>query len=88
MRLKTKINIFALSLNISYYRKRCGMTQEQLTEKAGLSRSYLGEIVALNVVATMSLEVLFNIADALSITESKLLEFRDSLLFGEFGVMV
>ena len=42
----------ALGLNIAYYRKRQGMTQEQLAEKAGISRSYLGEIEAPNMVST------------------------------------
>lgn len=66
-----------LGLNIAYYRKREGMTQEQLAERAGVSRSYLGEIEAPNMIATMSLEVIFNIANALKIPVSKLLEFRD-----------
>ena len=53
------------------------MTQEQLAEKAGISRSYLGEIGAPNMVSTLSLEVLFNIAAALQVPEYQLLEFRD-----------
>ena len=66
-----------LGLNIAFYRKREGMTQEQLAEKAGMSRQYLGEIEAPNMITTMSLEVLFNIANALKIPPSKLLDFRD-----------
>jgi len=66
-----------LGLNIAYYRKREGMTQEQLAEKADISRSYIGEIEAPNIVRSISLEVLFNIADALRISPHKLLEFRD-----------
>lgn len=66
-----------LGLNISFYRKRDGMTQEQLAQKADISRSYLGEIEAPNMITTMSLEVLFNIASALDVPVSKLLEFRD-----------
>jgi len=66
-----------LGLNIAYYRKRAGMTQEQLAEKADISRSFLGEIEAPNLVTTMSLEVLFNIARAMNMPVSKLLEFRD-----------
>jgi len=37
-----------LGLNITYYRKREGMTQDQLAERVGISRSYLGEIEAPN----------------------------------------
>ena len=66
-----------LGLNIAFYRKREGMTQEQLAEKADISRSYIGEIEAPNIVRAISLEVLFNIANALRIPPHKLLEFRD-----------
>lgn len=67
----------ALGLNIAYYRKRAGMTQEQLAEAAAISRSYLGEIEAPNLVKTMSLEVVFNIAKALDVPPFRLFEFRE-----------
>ena len=66
-----------LGLNIAFYRRRTGMSQEQLAEKADISRSYIGEIEAPNIVKSMSLNVLFSIADALEMPVSKLLEFRD-----------
>lgn len=75
--LENRDKYIALGLNIAYYRKREGMTQDQLAEKAGLSRSYLGEIEAPNMITAMSLEVVFNIAQALKMPASKLLEFRD-----------
>ena len=75
--LENRDKYIALGLNIVYYRKREGMTQDQLAEKAGMSRSYLGEIEAPNMITTMSLEVVFNIANVLKIPASKLLEFRD-----------
>ena len=75
--LENRDKYIALGLNIAYYRKREGMTQDQLAEKSGLSRSYLGEIEAPNMITAISLEVLFNISNALKITASKLLEFRD-----------
>ena len=83
MSRSTKISIenrekyIELGLNIAFYRKRLGMTQEQLAEKADISRSFLGDIEAPASVTTMSLEVLFNIAAALGIPACKLLEFRD-----------
>ena len=67
----------ALGLNIAYYRKREGFTQERLAERAGISRSYLGEIEAPNMVTNISLEVLFNISSILKLSPQKLLEFRD-----------
>lgn len=75
--LENRDKYIDLGLNIAYYRKREGMTQDQLAERAGISRSYLGEIEAPNMITTMSLEVVFNIANALRIPASKLLEFRD-----------
>ena len=75
--LENRDKYIILGLNIAYYRKREGMTQDQLAERAGMSRSYLGEIEAPNMITTLSLEVLFNIANALRIPPSRLLEFRD-----------
>jgi len=75
--LENRDKYIALGLNIAYYRKREGLTQEQLAEKAGLSRSYLGEIEAPNMITTMTLEVVFNIAKALKISVSKLFDFRE-----------
>ena len=66
-----------LGLNITHYRKRIGMTQDEFAEKVGMSRTYLGEIEAPNTVTSFSLEMLFKIADALGVPASKLLEFRD-----------
>ena len=75
--LKNRDRVIDLGLNIAYYRRRAGMTQEELSEKADISRGYLGEIEAPNMVTTMSIEVLLNIADALEIPVTKLLDFRD-----------
>ena len=75
--LENRDKYIDLGLNIAYYRKREGMTQEQLAEKAEISRSYLAAIEAPNKVTNLSLEVLFNIAKALRMPASKLLEFRD-----------
>ena len=66
-----------LGLNIAFYRKRCGLTQEALAERVGISRSHLSAIEAPNLLRPFSLELLFELADALHISPSKLLEFRD-----------
>ena len=66
-----------LGINISYYRKLAGMTQEMLSEKIGISRSHLSAIEAPNLIRPFSLEILFNIANALNIKPSKLLEFHE-----------
>ena len=66
-----------LGLNIAFYRKRAGMTQDKLAEKANLSRSHLSAIEAPNIIRPFSLEVLFNISHALGVEPYKLLQFRD-----------
>lgn len=66
----------ALGLNIAYYRKRNGLTQEQLAEVAEISRGYLGVIEAPGTITNISLETLFNIARALDVEPGQLLELR------------
>lgn len=53
--------------NIAYYRKQCGLTQIQLAGKVNISRTHMSNIEAPNMSTAISLEVLFNIADALEI---------------------
>ncbi|MCL2811719.1 MAG: helix-turn-helix transcriptional regulator [Clostridia bacterium] len=63
--------------NVTVYRKKAGMTQWQLAEKAGISRQYMSVIEAPNMISNVSMEILFKLADALNISPIKLLEFRD-----------
>lgn len=63
-----------LGLTIAALRKMQGMSQEQLAAKAGVSRSHLSSIEAPNIVRPFSLEVLYNIADALEIDPGDLLK--------------
>ena len=64
-----------LGCAISYYRKRKGLTQEQLAESIGVSRQHMGAIEAPNMVRAVSLDVLFNIAHVLEIEQYLLLKF-------------
>lgn len=61
-----------LGLNIAYYRKRRRMTQEQLAELVSVSRTHISNIEATYLEKTPSLDLLFDIADALDITISDL----------------
>ena len=65
-----------LGLNIAFYRTHAGLTQEELAERAGISRSHLSAIEAPNVIRPFSLEILVNIATARGVKTSSLLEFR------------
>ncbi len=62
-----------LGIKIGALRKMRGMSQEQLAEKAKMSRSHLSSIEAPNTVRPFSVEVLFNIADALEVDAGELI---------------
>jgi len=64
-----------LGCAIAYYRKRLGLTQEQLAEEVGISRQHIGAIEAPNMVRAFSLDVLFNIATILEVEPYVLLKF-------------
>ncbi len=59
-----------LGLNIAYYRKKRGLTQEQLAEKAEVERSRISKTEI--AWSGISLDLVFKIADALEIEPYKL----------------
>ena len=61
-----------IGLNIALQRKMKGLTQIQLAEKIGISRTHMSNIEAPNSLKSISLNTLFNIADALDITAADL----------------
>lgn len=72
-----------LGVAISSLRKIRGLSQEKLAEKAGISRSLLSVIEAPNIAHCFSMEVFYNIADALDITPCDLLNaslFPDEII--------
>ena len=70
---KNRDRLIQLGIAISALRKMRGMSQEQLAEKAGISRSHLSSIEAPGIARPFSLEVFFNIADALEIDPADLI---------------
>lgn len=64
-----------LGLKIAYYRKLRGLTQEQLAEQIGLSPAFLGHIEAPNIETGVSLDTLFDIAQALDVPPYRFLQF-------------
>lgn len=66
--------ILELGLKIGYYRKRAGLTQEDLAERVGVSTSYIGMIEAPGISKSTSLKTLYAIATALGIPPYKLLQ--------------
>lgn len=55
-------------------RKMKGLSQDALAAKAGISRSHLSAIEAPNIIRAFSVEVLYNLADALEIRPGELLD--------------
>lgn len=64
-----------LGLNIAYYRKEKGLSQMELAEAAGISRTHMSRIE--NNDCPPSLEAVFNISDALDVPVSNFFIFRD-----------
>ena len=54
-------------LNIAHQRKLKKLTQVQLAERIGISRTHMSNIEAPTMYTPISLEVIFNIADTLEI---------------------
>ena len=64
-----------LGLNVSYYRHKCGLTQEQLAEMVNVDRTHIGNLELAR--RGVSLDVIFYVADALEVPVCKLFVFRD-----------
>ena len=64
-----------LGLNIAYYRKEKGLSQSTLAEMINISRTHMSRIETAD--CAVSLDVVFDICDALCVKPSKLFDFRD-----------
>ena len=81
--IKNRDRFLQLGIAISALRKMRGLSQEQLAEKANVSRSHISSIEAPGVVRPFSLEVFFNLADALDVDPADLINasvFPDRVL--------
>ena len=65
-----------IGLKISYYRKLRGLTQEALAEKVGRAPAFIGHIEAPNIEKGISLDTLFDIADALEVPPERFFSFE------------
>ena len=80
---KNRDRFIQLGIAISTLRKMRGMSQELLAENAEISRSHLSAIEAPGLARGFSLEVFFNIADALDVDPADLINasvFPDQIL--------
>ena len=62
-----------LGMAIAFLRNMKGMSQEQLADKVNISRSHLSALEAPGIVRGCSLNVLYNISDALEISPADLI---------------
>lgn len=63
-----------LGLNIAYFRKQQGLSQLELAELVNISRTHMSRIETAD--CAVSLDVVFDICDALKIEPKKLFDFR------------
>lgn len=80
---KNRDRFIQLGIAIAALRKMRGLSQERLAEKANVSRSHISAIEAPGLVRPFSLEVFFNIADALDVDPADLINasvFPDKII--------
>ncbi|MEY8231062.1 helix-turn-helix transcriptional regulator [Oscillospiraceae bacterium 50-16] len=75
MRIKQKQRYKNLGLNISFYRKLRGFSQEKLAEMVDISRTHMSRIETAD--CAVSLDVVFELADALSVEPYKLFQNKE-----------
>jgi len=64
-----------LGLNIAYYRKLKGYSQERLAEKINISRTHMSRIETAD--CAVSLDVIFSLAEIFEVEPSKLFEKKE-----------
>lgn len=67
--------LIQVGLIIAALRKMRGLSQEQLAERSGISRTHISNIEAPNVVKAFSSDILYRIADALNVEAHDILKF-------------
>lgn len=66
-----------IGLKVSYYRKLRGLTQEELAERVERTPAFIGHIEAPNIIKAVSLDTLFDIAEALDVPAYRFLRFEE-----------
>lgn len=69
--------LLEIGVKIGYYRRKRGMTQEELAEYADISLSHLSQLESPNLPYAPSVKSLFKLANALGVSASKLIEIDD-----------
>lgn len=77
MKIEYKDDYLKMGLTIAYYRRLKGLTQEQLAKLVDTDTSVIGKLEAPNIPYAISLDMLFDVANALDVPAYKLLMFRE-----------
>lgn len=80
---KNRDRFIQMGIAIASLRRLMGYSQEKFAEKVGISRSQLSNIEAPNLPYSFSLDVFFNIAEALDIDPADLINasiFPDKII--------
>ena len=64
-----------LGLNIAYFRKIKGLSQNSLSERVNISRTHMSRIETAD--CSVSLDIIFEICKVLEVTPKQLFDFRD-----------
>lgn len=75
MKNNQKEKFIRLGLNIAYFRKFKGLSQEKLAELINISRTHMSRIETAD--CAVSLDVIFAICDKLDIKPSQLFDFKE-----------
>ena len=66
-----------IGIKIGFYRRKAGMTQSELAERADLTLSYISQLESPNLPYCPSIKSLFTIAKVLGVKASKLIDIED-----------
>ncbi|MGI6010229.1 MAG: helix-turn-helix domain-containing protein [Ruminococcus sp.] len=80
MNYKRMNDLRLLGLTIAYYRRARGLTQMDLAEMVHISRTHMSNIEAPNSKTSISLNKLFDIAEALEVPMKDLFDFQNKPL--------
>lgn len=69
--------VLQIGIKIGYYRRKMGITQEELAEKVGMTVSYIGQLEAPNLVYKPSLKTLYKLSLVFDVPLIKLINTED-----------
>lgn len=77
--MKYREKLIKFGLNVAYNRKYRLLTQAELAERANISESFLEKLENPNIFTAPSFETICKLAEALEISESRLLDFGETI---------